>query len=129
MKIGRILIRVILALVFIVAISSCTKSGGPTVAAGDVDYYTCTMHPWVHSKKPGRCPVCGMDLVPVLKSNSQPDQAGQKPGTSSPPKALAESHVFDVPVERQQQFGVTYVEAKRQRIVRTVRTVGLVTED
>jgi len=52
MKIGRILIRVILALVFIVAISSCTKPGGPTVAAGDVDYYTCTMHPWVHSKNP-----------------------------------------------------------------------------
>jgi len=30
------------------------------------DIYTCTMHPWIVSDKPGKCPVCGMDLV--LKS-------------------------------------------------------------
>jgi Cu(I)/Ag(I) efflux system membrane fusion protein len=124
-KHAAILSLLILVLVF----GACSKQGQVVSAADDIDYYTCTMHPWVHSKKPGKCPVCGMDLVPVLKSNSQPEQAGQKPGTSSPPKALAESHDFDVPVERQQQFGVTYAEAKRQRIVRTVRTVGLVTED
>ena len=32
-------------------------------------------------------------------------------------------------MERQQQFGVTYAQAKRQRLVRTVRTVGLVAAD
>jgi hypothetical protein len=26
-------------------------------------YYTCTMHPQVHEAKPGKCPICGMDLV------------------------------------------------------------------
>ena len=26
-------------------------------------YYTCTMHPKVHEAKPGKCPICGMDLV------------------------------------------------------------------
>ena len=26
--------------------------------------YTCTMHPEVVSDKPGKCPKCGMDLVP-----------------------------------------------------------------
>ena len=25
--------------------------------------YTCTMHPEVHSDKPGKCPKCGMELV------------------------------------------------------------------
>src|ERR1700686_916394 len=94
MKIGRILIRVILALVFFVAISSCTKPGGPTVAAGDVDYYTCTMHPWVHSKKPGTCPVCAMDLVPVYKNKSQGDQSRQMGNAdavaSSSPKPSAQ---------------------------------------
>jgi len=135
MKIGRILIRVILALVFIVAISSCTKPGGPAVAAGDVDYYTCTMHPWVHSKKPGTCPVCAMDLVPVYKNKPQGDQANQMgneggtSSTSSKPSTPPPSHDFDVPVERQQQFGVTYAQAKLQRLVRTVRTVGLVAAD
>ena len=135
MKINTILVKVIVALVIIVGLSSCTKPVGPTVAAGDVDYYTCTMHPWVHSKKPGTCPVCAMDLVPVYKSKSQGDQtsqmgnAGAIPSSSSKPSAQPESHDFDVPVERQQQFGVTYAQAKRQRLVRTVRTVGLVTAD
>ena len=30
-------------------------------AAGD--YYTCVMHPQIHSDKPGNCPICGMKLV------------------------------------------------------------------
>lgn len=27
------------------------------------EYYTCTMHPQVRQKKPGQCPICGMNLV------------------------------------------------------------------
>src|SRR5207249_8718349 len=27
--------------------------------------YTCPMHPEVQQKEPGRCPKCGMDLVPA----------------------------------------------------------------
>jgi hypothetical protein len=35
-------------------------------------YYTCSMHPEVHSDKPGNCPKCGMELVKkeVAKSDS-----------------------------------------------------------
>lgn len=29
------------------------------------DYYTCGMHPWVVLPKPGDCPICQMDLVPI----------------------------------------------------------------
>lgn len=31
----------------------------------EILYYTCPMHPDVHAVKPGKCPECGMDLVPV----------------------------------------------------------------
>ncbi|MGH7952582.1 MAG: efflux RND transporter periplasmic adaptor subunit, partial [Limisphaerales bacterium] len=31
---------------------------------------TCTMHPSVHSPVPGKCPICGMDLVPVYKKSA-----------------------------------------------------------
>src|SRR5712671_2102677 len=48
-------------------LSSCSKSNDKTAANADVDYYTCTMHPSVHSKDPGKCPICSMDLVPVMK--------------------------------------------------------------
>jgi len=26
-------------------------------------YYTCSMHPEIHSDKPGKCPKCGMELI------------------------------------------------------------------
>ena len=29
--------------------------------------YTCPMHPEVHSASPGKCPKCGMDLVPETR--------------------------------------------------------------
>src|ERR1019366_1840705 len=51
------------------ALSSCSRQSPATSAsASDVDYYTCTMHPSVHSHDPdAKCPICGMDLVPVKK--------------------------------------------------------------
>lgn len=34
-------------------------------------YYTCTMHPQVHEKVPGNCPICGMPLVKVSGAESK----------------------------------------------------------
>src|SRR3989338_10257206 len=28
--------------------------------------YTCPMHPQVHKNEPGRCPACGMELIPSV---------------------------------------------------------------
>ena len=33
-------------------------------------YYQSAMHPWIKSDKPGKCPICGMDLVPVYEGDS-----------------------------------------------------------
>lgn len=41
------------------------QQGQQTVPAGGVGQYTCPMHPEVQSSQPGRCPKCGMNLVPV----------------------------------------------------------------
>jgi multidrug efflux pump subunit AcrA (membrane-fusion protein) len=32
-------------------------------------YYQSPMHPWIHSDKPGKCPICGMDMVPVYETS------------------------------------------------------------
>lgn len=33
-------------------------------------YWTCAMHPQVHMDHPGKCPICGMNLVPVTDEDA-----------------------------------------------------------
>lgn len=35
----------------------------------EISYYTCSMHPSVRSGKPGKCPICGMELIPIYKGS------------------------------------------------------------
>jgi len=89
----------------------------------NVDYYTCTMHPSVRSQdRHGKCPICSMDLVPVLKKGAV---AAATPKAGSGP-VLNE---FSVPAERQQQIGVTYATVERKPLKHVVRSVGLVAPD
>ena len=61
-------VRLAVLLAFIVPAQVQAK----TVKPPDVDYYTCTMHPSVRSQDPdGKCPICGMDLVPVMKKDAE----------------------------------------------------------
>lgn len=42
-----------------------TNSASPAVPQNAKPlYYTCPMHPEIHSAAPGKCPICGMTLVP-----------------------------------------------------------------
>ncbi|HEX4084866.1 MAG TPA: efflux RND transporter periplasmic adaptor subunit [Chthoniobacteraceae bacterium] len=92
------------------------------VIPDNVDYYTCTMHPSVRSYDPhGKCPICGMDLVPVYKKGAM----AQGPAMG----ASMGAGVFTVPVERQQQIGVTYTTVERRPLHSSIRAVGLVEYD
>ena len=33
-------------------------------------YYQSSMHPWIKSDQPGKCPICGMNLVPVYEGDA-----------------------------------------------------------
>ncbi len=39
----------------------------PTAAAesGEETIWTCSMHPQIRQNEPGKCPICGMDLIPL----------------------------------------------------------------
>lgn len=41
-----------------------TASGGDRMS-GQADTFTCPMHPEIRAARPGRCPKCGMDLIPL----------------------------------------------------------------
>jgi Cu(I)/Ag(I) efflux system membrane fusion protein len=50
-------------------LSACGETGRQQAAKGKTQTYTCSMHPQIIQDKPGKCPVCGMDLVPFDKNN------------------------------------------------------------
>ena len=62
--------RLAIALLLLSITSACSKRGGAGGRDSNVDYWTCTMHPSVHAKDPGKCPICSMDLVPVIKESA-----------------------------------------------------------
>jgi Cu(I)/Ag(I) efflux system membrane fusion protein len=57
-----------IAAILIVFVASC-KSKSDTPKDPDV-YYTCSMDPQVVEYKPGKCPICKMELTQVKKSKS-----------------------------------------------------------
>ena len=104
---------------------SCNKSDA-NAKPDDVDYYTCTMHPSVRKQNPtDKCPICSMDLVPVMKNGA----AGMNSTNAASPATMSgddKPGEFSVPVQRQQQIGVTYAAIQKQPFTHTVRAVGVV---
>src|SRR6266567_2723805 len=138
-------IATVLALLAFLVAASCSKQNG-SPANSNIDYWTCTMHPSVHAKDPGKCPICSMDLVPVMKKGGgetkpspaqgetvkggemkgMPGMPGMKVGTETKPPQTSE---LVVPVERQQQIGVRYAKVERKPLRHTIRAVGLIVPD
>ncbi len=82
-------------------------------AASQAQTYTCSMHPQIRQPKPGLCPICGMDLIPVATDHGE-DLGPRRFATSESAKALMD--IQTVRVERR------FAEAK-------IRLVGKVDYD
>jgi hypothetical protein len=63
----KIMIFASLATLIIIVVS-CNNTSSKAKKSSEKNintevYYTSTMHPEIHSDKPGNCPKCGMELV------------------------------------------------------------------
>ena len=47
---------------------SVTEGEGHTHEAAAEEIWTCSMHPQIKQDKPGKCPLCAMDLIPLVTS-------------------------------------------------------------
>ena len=95
--------------------TSTAKDSTSQGQVGEIEYYTCTMHPSVREAQPGRCPICGMDLVPVARV-ARSDTAGV-------------DLTFSVSPAKQQLIGVTFAAVERRDIEKSVRAYGRVDYD
>ena len=75
-----------------------------------IDHYTCPMHPSVAEKAPGKCPICGMTLVPVTKAQKT-------------------EGVVTIDDARRQLIGVRTAPVTVGPMKRSFRAVGRVTYD
>jgi len=73
------------------------------------------MHPSVRQSEPGRCPLCGMDLIPVEPA-VRVDTAGV-------------DLTFVVNTAKQQLAGVTFATVERRPLTKSIRVYGRVDYD
>jgi hypothetical protein len=86
-----------------------TNSVSATHTHSEATKYTCPMHPQIVRDQPGKCPICGMDLVPMSSSNELHLDSSLLPllkpvneqVVSSMPTIKAESgsRIFSLPVQ------------------------------
>ncbi|MEW6157624.1 MAG: efflux RND transporter periplasmic adaptor subunit [Verrucomicrobiota bacterium] len=77
-------------------------------------YYQSAMHPWIKSDKPGRCTICGMELVPVYE--------GETGFEASADLVSLDSNIVNV-------IHVQTERVQRRSLVRTVRVAGTIDDN
>lgn len=105
-------------------------------AATQERYWTCVMHPEIRADGPGKCPKCGMDLVPSDQVPGAQTGAGAPPAPGEPtsaaagqvPAGPARAPVM-IDARRQQLIGLRTAKVERRPIERTIRAVGTIRYD
>ena len=84
------------------------RSAAPGAAKAPMKVmYHCPMHPDYISDRPGKCPICGMDLVPFTPGETEQPQA--QPGL--------ETHApITLSPERRQLIGVQVGTVEKRRV-------------
>ena len=93
---------------------------------GDIEYWTCTMHPSVRMKDPGTCPICAMNLVPVMKRAPATLDNGT---TNSGQPITSDESTFTVDPRRQQLINVQTTEVEIHSLEKVIRTVATLEVD
>jgi membrane fusion protein, copper/silver efflux system len=107
-------------LISLVFLAGCQKADTPPSQNAPakkeqrkVDYWTCSMHPQIHADKPGTCPICGMNLVPVYAAS--PASSIAAPGDS---KAIALTE------EGIRQAGVAVDKVEKRKLTKDLLIFG-----
>jgi len=84
---------------------------------GHHDIWYCPMHPHYTSDHPGRCPICGMDLVKLIEIAPQYESA------------VKDYTTISVTVQKQQLIGLRTAVVAKESVIKTIRAAGRVAYD
>jgi Cu(I)/Ag(I) efflux system membrane fusion protein len=99
--VGILILGIILGNVFSGGHSTGTHKDGKHELVQDpvTKLWTCSMHPQIRMEKPGKCPICGMDLIP-LDSSSESSEAIASNEIVMTPEAVQLANIQTTTVER-----------------------------
>lgn len=119
MKLLRIFWIVPILLIVGAGMVACNKKD-PNVL-----YYTCPMHPQIQKQEMGRCPICGMSLVPVKKGEAPAGHEGHEGQSSQKEVDAAHPGVY-IPPDRVALAGVKTATVTKKDVTVEFRTTGQV---
>ena len=91
--------------------------------AEDKKLYSCPMHPQIISDKPGSCPICGMDLVPI---SGQREKHKEHEKSADKIEGLAQISISD---KEAAMLGLTYERVKKREIKKEIITSAIIVPD
>lgn len=80
--------------------------------------YTCPMHPQIISDRPGTCPICGMDLVPIAGGHGHTSQQIEQ---GAP--------VVEISAGNMQKMGVRTETVSKNSLGQGIRATGIIMEN
>lgn len=101
-----------LILLAFILLAACSKQ--PEGEQRAVKFYQSPMHPWITSDQPGKCTICGMDLVPVYEGEA---------GTSAEPGTVT------LMPSTAQILGVETAPVVQAPLEKSIRLSGMIEDD
>ncbi|MCB1171156.1 MAG: efflux RND transporter periplasmic adaptor subunit [Leptospiraceae bacterium] len=143
---GRKRVALILGFLLLPVLFACGPSDKEKLEAQGYSHYTCPMHPQIHEYRPGTCPICHMDLVPVKLPESEngnatdsrngtrdesetgkenpEDSSGSSDASESSDGSRPSGPTVNISQERQQLIGVSYSPVRRMDASFHLETTG-----
>ncbi|MCW8815400.1 MAG: hypothetical protein OQK59_05395, partial [Chlorobium sp.] len=106
-------------------IIACEK----TVSREDISHYTCPMHPQIRMDEPGSCPVCGMDLVPVIKEGAGQEDHSSHEHAAHDTQESRDTEGIRIDPVRTQNIGVRTDSVAVRSLTRSFIMYGKVAHD
>lgn len=74
--------------------------------------WTCSMHPQIRANKPGKCPICGMTLIPLESDNAESDDESDQYTVKFSNAAMKIAEVEMSTIEKKAPYKEVYLPGK-----------------